>query len=227
MLGICSPGLPVLRFEVIFLVDLWVLKVISSSILAAVRAATFHMKLYSAWVITKVCCFLMHPYNLLNGHLVLLSSTTADVNENCPNVKIFQSKIVNSVPIENYSLNNATSWEGLPTAWWALGILQKMLLIVGHLIRSLELTLVFLPKGVLPEREDWQSWASLITIQNVFGHRRNKVLEIPFKAYGKGEMLRGERGKSSDYGEDNWQKQRKTDRDVASKVKNNVLNTCA
>lgn len=97
----------------------------------------------------------MHPYNLLNGHL---SSTTEDVNENCPNVKIFQSRIVNAAPIENYSLNNAAAWERLPTVWWALGILQKMLLIVGYLIRILELTLVFLPKGVFPERERIKSF---------------------------------------------------------------------
>lgn len=92
----------------------------------------------------------MHPYNLLNDHL---SSTTEDVNQNCPNVKIFQFKIVNAVPIENYSLNNATAWQGLPSVERALGILEKILT-VGHLIRSLEVTLVFLPKCVLPERED-------------------------------------------------------------------------
>lgn len=43
-------------------------------------------------------------------------SATEDVNENCPNVKIFQSKIVNAVPIQNYSVNNATAWQGPPTA---------------------------------------------------------------------------------------------------------------
>lgn len=162
LLGICLPGLPVLRFEVILLVDLWALKGILCSFPSAVRAAAFYMKLYWICATTKVFCFLMCPYYLLNDHL---SSTTEDVNENCPNVKIFQSKIVNAVSIENYFLNNATAWQGLPTVRWALGILQKMLLIVGNLIKRLELTLVSLPKCALPERKDWQPWASLTIIQ--------------------------------------------------------------
>lgn len=57
-------------------------------------------------------------------------------------------------------------------------------------------------------------------------HCRNKVLEAPFKVYGKGQILRGEKGNSSGCDENNRQKQRKTYRDIASNMKNNFKYMC-
>lgn len=105
LLEICLPGFPVLRFEVIFLVDLWPLEGLLCSF---PNSNSSSCSLYEVVLSLghKFAIFLCIPIIYWNDHLF---SATEDVNENCPNsfLKIFQSKIVNAVPIHHYSVNNA------------------------------------------------------------------------------------------------------------------------
>lgn len=147
LLEICLPGFPVLRFEVMLLVDLWWLKVLLCSfLLIAIAAAHFVWRCTQLGLQKKFAVFLC-VIICWNDHLFI---ATEGINA----LKIFQSKMVNTVPIQNYSVNNATAWQGSPTVQWTLGILQKIELILGNLIRILELTLAFMHKCILPRRKD-------------------------------------------------------------------------
>lgn len=97
LLQICLPGLPVLRFEVIFLVNIWPLKGLLCSFPNISCSSNFIWSCTQLGLQQKFAVFLCILIIYWNDHLF---SATGEVNEKSPKVKIFQSKIVNAVPIQ-------------------------------------------------------------------------------------------------------------------------------